>query len=304
MSPLALLAGIITIAAAMPLQDTLDDRTSPRGDAPPPSSTESIGPKINDTKQPSRKPPPKKEPRHSLLALLNQEPGLVNPAKRQIETRDKPAKKSRKHKAIFVDYPFIPRFSFPYEPDYDSPAAAEERTEAKNYQESNIFYIRLPPTPYMFVPGLGYISQPPTYSTAGLRPQLRPFRPLYQPVSNNKLRPVNPFIQLPIDFVSNGKPTSVYQWQRKPAKKPDSPITNLDGLSTEFVSNGKPTSVYQWHANLKPIARPEELVNSLDKGPYVFNGKPASLFLLRPDGTSQGHRKIRYPDYREDNAYY
>ncbi|KZC13723.1 hypothetical protein WN55_06012 [Dufourea novaeangliae] len=151
----------------------------------------------------------------------------------------------------------------------------------------------------MFVPGLGYISQPPTYTTSNLRPQIpyaKPSRPK---------QPVNPFIKLPIDFVSNGKPTSVYQWQKKPTKKPsDSPITNLDTLSTDFVSNGKPTSIYQWQTNLKPINRPDDVVNNLDKGPYTFNGKPTSFFLLKPDGTTSARQPIRYPDYQQDNSYY
>jgi len=86
--------------------------------------------------------------------------------------------------------------------------------------DSPVYYIRLPPTPYMLVPGVGYVSRPPT-----LRPP-----PVVQP---------RPLINLPLSFVSNGKPTGVYTW------KPDSPVTNLD------------------------------------KGPYMFNGRPNDIFLLR-----------------------
>ncbi|XP_076657781.1 uncharacterized protein LOC143361914 [Halictus rubicundus] len=222
------------------------------------------------------------------------------------DNKDK-VSKNRRHKAIFVNYPVVPQLPFPGVP-YDDYARnnynAEDTADAesKRRQESNIFYIRLPPTPYMFVPGLGYISQPPKYSTSNLRPQIghhKPTRP--KPVYQ---KPGNPFIKLPIDFVSNGKPTSVYQWQKKQKKPADSPITNLDSLSTEFVSNGKPTSIYQWQTNLKPAKRPDDLVNNLDKGPYTFNGKPTSFFLLKPDGTTSARQQLQYPDYQQDNSYY
>ncbi|XP_017798762.1 PREDICTED: uncharacterized protein LOC108579686 [Habropoda laboriosa] len=230
-------------------------------------------------------------------------------------SNNKLSKKHRKQKAILYNYPLVqqqlPFSNLPYDVDYPSDNFdTEERTtigDSNSFQESNIFYIRLPPTPYMFVPGLGYISQPPTYSTSSLRPQIpfvRPARPkpTYQ---QQQQQPVNPFIKLPIDFVSNGKPTSVYQWQKKTNKKPtDSPITNLDSLSAEFVSNGKPTSIYQWQSNLKPINKNDDLVNNLDKGPYTFNGKPTSFFLLKADGTSTAHQPLRYPDYQQDNSYY
>lgn len=88
--------------------------------------------------------------------------------------------------------------------------------------DSPVYYIRLPPAPYVLVPGVGYVSRPPT-----LRPP-----PVVQP------RPTS-FINLPVKFVSNAKPTGVYSFPQ------DSPV------------------------------------NQLDKGPYVFNGRPSDIFLLR-----------------------
>ncbi|KAI4474009.1 hypothetical protein M0802_015835 [Mischocyttarus mexicanus] len=233
------------------------------------------------------------------------------------EVKDKVTKKNRKHKGILMDYPLLSRlrktysnlpgndigYNDIYDPNVDGRTSS---STGKKYQESDIFYIRLPPTPYMFVPGLGYISQPPTYSTANLRPHIPQSKPS-RPQAQTYQRP-NPFIKLPIDFVSNGKPTSVYHWQKK---KPltnvklttDSPITNLYDLKPGFVNNGKPTTIYQWHTNLKPGKRPDDYVNSLDKGPYLFNGKPTSLYLLKSDGTSSGHQPIRYSNFENDNSY-
>jgi len=261
----------------------------------------------------------------SILKHTNDRLKISDPVTRESTKR---TTQRRKHKAIFVDYSLEPRIS--HYPKTDKPAyevngnaeimTKDKLRESKKYHESDIFYIRLPPTPYMFVPGLGYISQPPTYSTNALKSQLalipqllqlphvRPAQPV-QPVQLQLPSPqsVNPLIKLPIDFVSNGKPMSVYQWQKKSNKKPvDSPIMNLDNLSTDFVSNGKPTSVYQWQTNLNPLKRPDDSLNSFDLGPYTFNGKLTSVYLLGSDGSSSIHQSIRYSDYQDDfqNMYY
>ena len=121
--------------------------------------------------------------------------------------------------------------------------------------DSDIYYIKLPPTPYNYVPGLGYISQPPTFSTshlAGPRPQ----------------RPVqNPFIKLPIDFVSNGKPTAVYRYPSKDqTKKPTMPQ-------------------YHKHKLDSPVIR-------LNRGPYYFNGKPVSMYVMEKEARPTGHNRF------------
>ncbi|XP_031837232.1 uncharacterized protein LOC116429013 [Nomia melanderi] len=323
---LVLLVSIVASATAAPLREIAgpDARISPRGkdeEAPVPAEAEIVTGR-DATNQPAKKQSEKSSggtndsrsggslPAANLSkhARTEGKPDSAQSAsKLSNDARERVSKKNRRHKAIFVNYPIVPQLPFsniPYDVDYTGNSFDAE-DDGKRYDESNIFYIRLPPTPYMFVPGLGYISQPPTYSTSSLRPQIsynRPARP--KPVYQ---QPVNPFIKLPIDFVSNGKPTSVYQWQKKTAgKKPtDSPIMNLDSLSNEFVSNGKPTSIYQWQTNLKPAKRPEDnAINNLDKGPYTFNGKPASFFLLKPDGTNSIRQPLRYPDYQQDNSYY
>ncbi|XP_011866876.1 PREDICTED: uncharacterized protein LOC105561479 [Vollenhovia emeryi] len=315
---LVLLVPIIGFVAANPLSSTLNDRLDPQVQKALSLSTENRldapddGPgKLNETVENTNDTlSTPKYTVHHLAASGSETRGN--------ETNEKRVQ-GRKHKAIFVNYPLIPPIlHYPrvptYEVDYNDnnpELAMEDRSSgaSKRYQESDIFYIRLPPIPYMFVPGLGYISQPPTYPGASLKPQIplvpqlvqlhqqlhvRPVRP--QPVSQQT---VNPFIKLPIDFISNGKPTSVYQWQKKPGKKPtDSPITNLDNLSADFVNNGKPTSIYQWQANLKPVRRPEDSLNSLDMGPYTFNGKLTSMYLLGSDDSTSMHQPIRHSNYQ------
>ncbi|XP_029166949.1 uncharacterized protein LOC114937598 [Nylanderia fulva] len=313
---LVLLIPIIGFATANPFQDTLDDRLA-----------------LQVQKmllQPPTESPGKAD---KMVENLNKTLSSLKRATSRLkdsETRDNEANEklvtqggTRKHKALLLDYPLVsrvsshyPRIPSPFEVDYndDSEVARQDRLSKefqKRYQESNIFYIRLPPTPYTFVPGFGYISQPPTYSTAALKPQLPLVTQLLQlPYVRPATRPqptsqqtLNPFIKVPVDFVSNGKPTSVYQWQKKPNQRPaDSPITNLDTLSADFVTNGKPTSIYRWPANHKLPKRPDDALNSLDMDPYTFNGKLTSLYLLGPDGSTSMHQSIRYPDYQD--GYY
>lgn len=108
---------------------------------------------------------------------------------------------------------------------------------------SPIYYIRLPPTPYMFIPGMGYVSNPPA-----LRPP---------PVVQTESQLVN----LPIPFVSNGKPTGVYVWNA-----PSRPTT--------------PSSPSGYYSRPKPPVK-DSVITTLNKGPYVFNGRPSDIFLLR-----------------------
>lgn len=119
----------------------------------------------------------------------------------------------------------------------DNEIMSRSRLRPKPGANSPIYYIRLPPTPYVFIPGVGYVSQPPT-----LRPP-----PVVQST------PESNFINLPTRFVSNGKPTGVYLWNPA-AEHP--------------------------YARPKPLAQ-DSLMTNLNKGPYVFNGKPSDIFLLR-----------------------
>lgn len=118
----------------------------------------------------------------------------------------------------------------------DNEILSRTRPGNKKPGNSPIYYIRLPATPYIYIPGVGYVSQPP---------QLQP-PPVVQ------TRPDSPFLNVPVRFVSNGKPTGVYTLENdlalpNPTRPPlqNSPITNLN------------------------------------KGPYVFNGRPTDIYLLR-----------------------
>lgn len=144
------------------------------------------------------------------------------------------------------------------------------------YDNSPIFYIRLPPTPYMFVPGLGYVSQPPS-----LGPPMGP------PMPQNMPPQVDPFINLPLDFVSNGKPTGVYQWSGAGGYPQVPPMPQVDpygfGPQPMIPSMQRPSyNNVPSYSNPKPKPAPTNSKVTNLKGQYVFNGKPnESVYVLR-----------------------
>ncbi|KAE8737186.1 hypothetical protein FOCC_FOCC017356 [Frankliniella occidentalis] len=118
----------------------------------------------------------------------------------------------------------------------------------RNQPDSPIYYIRLPPSPYVLVPGVGYVSSPNRRPLGGLSAPAPPPPPPSAPAAS-------PFYNLPLAFMSNGKPTGVYQPSWGPPQRPQ-----------------------------RPAVRPppqQSAMFSLNKGPYVFNGRPSDIFILR-----------------------
>lgn len=117
-----------------------------------------------------------------------------------------------------------------------------KRKKVRRPYNSPIYYIRLPPQPYMFVPGFGYVSQPPQ-------------------------NPVQQFLNVPVSFVSNGKPANIYQWsgiQQFPTPAPPAPIPRP-----------QPPAMVQ-----RPKPKPDSTIHRLP-GQFAFNGKPEDIFVLR-----------------------
>jgi Domain of unknown function (DUF4786) len=128
------------------------------------------------------------------------------------------------------------------------PRAAEEQNN--NQADSPIYYIRLPPNPYVYMPGMGYVSRP--------SPPPAPSPPAVIPP-----RRTSPFIQLPLGFVANGKPGSTVQiWQND--RLPSTPAPTLPPLPQRKPVYSKPS------------------IHKLP-GPYFFNGKPSGFYILQQD---------------------
>lgn len=183
---------------------------------------------------------------------------LVLPAPVVVSEPPPPKKQeSRKEKSLnYFDY-FQPEElgynEFDNEADYSSldvednelSRAIPTRKKYPRPFNSPIYYIRLPPQPYMFVPGFGYVSQPAPH-------------------------PMNQFLNVPVSFISNGKPSNIYQWsgalEQFPGMVPPNGVVAAPSVAPPPPPPPKP--------------RPDSAIHRLP-GQYTFNGKPDDIYVLR-----------------------
>lgn len=218
-------------------------------------------------------------------------------------------------------------------------------THRKKYEDSPIYYIRIPPSPYVHVPGYGYVSESPSlkpppqvvqneppskvnngglYNQNYMQPNQNYQDPSSQPDYMSSLMgamsnfmPSQNYMNFnpapaPSNYFSNYQNTmtnvpyqndqynpsgAVYPANTFPLnsqytgtggshnKYQNSPIYNLP---LQFLANGKPTSIYTLPNEIQatPVKpskphRPDSPIYHLDKGPYVFNGKPSDIYMLR-----------------------
>lgn len=170
--------------------------------------------------------------------------------------------------------------------DEDAFSRANSRRKPVGGQNSPIFYIRLPPTPYMFVPGMGYISQPPT-----MQPIASPYALPPPPPPQPAVPAMSPFINLPINFVSNAKPTGIYQWNSG---------TNFGPQFPSYLPP-RPRPSYQ---RPKPYVQHQDSKITHLKGPYMFNGRPEDVYLLpNPSFTSPYNAHYHHNPYAAPPPY-
>lgn len=168
-------------------------------------------------------------------------------------------------------------------------SVGSRRRPVSQQKESQIFYIRLPPTPYMFVPGIGYVSQPPSYNPM-MAPQ--PPVPSYSPPAPS------PFYNLPLSFIGNGKPTNVYQWQGNQYGGYQPPYPNYQAPQypnyNQFPNpHYQQSPPYQQFPQMnqypqrpqRPYQRPpmnpyeNSKIHNL-KSQFLFNGRPDDVYFL------------------------
>lgn len=129
----------------------------------------------------------------------------------------------------------------------------------------------------VFVPGMGYISQPPT---------IQPLTPQY---------PINPFINLPITYLSNAKPTGVFPWgQQAPS----------NFASPQFPSYlpPRPQKPYRQKPPQMPGApTPTQDSKITHLGSYLFNGRPDGIYLMPPPYPNP--YAAPYPNPYQPNPY-
>ncbi|XP_037822135.1 extensin [Lucilia sericata] len=240
---------------------------------------------------------------------------------------------------VYVPYPFImsPEMFYPsystlphlandYEDSMSRGAGSSRRPAATQHpssypRNSPIYYVRLPPTPYMFLPSLGLSSTSanmPGYPTMLPYQSLPPFPPF------------SSIYNVPINFLANGKPTNIYQMSAPPndvqnplqfanipssfntrpppppppnAYRPShnyfnvpSPTTSSNyipypGSATSSSSSSSPSSPT---ASTSSSSHQDSKLTSL-KRPYYFNGRPEDIYIL-PNNFN--------PLYSSESSYY
>ncbi|KAH8409712.1 hypothetical protein KR222_002439 [Zaprionus bogoriensis] len=180
-------------------------------------------------------------------------------------------------------YPSYPGANQELEDVVMSRAAGERRPlSSHSSRNSPIYYVRLPPTPYMFVP----TNLPAPAFGSGFSPLLT-----YQPMPT--FSTFGSVFNLPVNFLANGKPSGIYQMNGAPNDmNPYAP-----GLASGFnVRPPTPTNPYRPQAPqapppsfgsmpqsfglaTMPAPQQDSKLTSL-KRPFVFNGRPEDIFIL------------------------
>ncbi|XP_071516002.1 uncharacterized protein [Panulirus ornatus] len=130
-------------------------------------------------------------------------------------------------------------------------AEKETPTKLKTQQpvtNSPIYYIRLPPAPYVYMPGLGYVS-PNTNNFNFLRPD--------------------------VNFISNGKPSSIFHF-----KAPAVATTTSKTTTTTTTTTPAPTTTTMTSKPHKPYPPKTPSPITWLPGSWVFNGRPSNLFIF------------------------
>ncbi|KAK7071518.1 hypothetical protein SK128_013300, partial [Halocaridina rubra] len=146
--------------------------------------------------------------------------------------------------------------------EIQSPNKVKE-TVSQPVTNSPIFYIRLPPAPYVYMPGLGYVS-----------PNTNTFK----------------FVRPDLDFVNNGRPSSIYHYKGSNTTTTPKPTTTTETTTITPSSTTTTTTEKPSEPNKKPNSNITWL-----PGPWVFNGRPSNIFIFssphKPGHLDSLHKK-------------
>lgn len=103
--------------------------------------------------------------------------------------------------------------------------------------------------------------------------------------------PSSMFYNLPLDFISNGKPTNIYQWGSPAYAPPPQPQPQFTPSYSQ-----RPQRPYQQRP-MNPYLQESKVTNL--KGQYLFNGRPEEIYVL-----PQNAYPSIYPDPRFVSPFY
>lgn len=166
-----------------------------------------------------------------------------------------------------------------------SPPTGSNAAIARN---SQIYFMRFAPMPYMFMPGLGFTSAQSTL------PALQPYT----------IPAISPILNIPLNFVANGKPTNIYQMGGTPndfqnsihfnnvnpfGVRPPSPLSSALAFAGAHRPGAANTAnSYSTPGAFGPSTPPQSALQSLQqdskmtllKRPFLFNGRPEEIYTL------------------------
>ncbi|KAH8388519.1 hypothetical protein KR093_008493 [Drosophila rubida] len=180
-------------------------------------------------------------------------------------------------------YPSYPGANNDLEDVVMSRAAGERRPlSAHSSRNSPIYYVRLPPTPYMFVP----TNLAPSPFGSSFSPLLT-----YQPMPT--FSTFGSVFNLPVNFLANGKPSGIYQMNGASNElssfspgiggnsfnvRPPTP-SNPYRPMPQIPSPGYGHAQQSFGLSTLPAPQQDSKLTSL-KRPFVFNGRPDDIYIL------------------------
>ncbi|XP_030080720.1 uncharacterized protein LOC111603637 [Drosophila hydei] len=194
-------------------------------------------------------------------------------------------------------YPTYPGASNELEDVVMSRAAGDRRPPAAQAaRNSPIYYVRLPPTPYMFVP----TNLAPAPFTNSFSPLLT-----YQPMPT--FSTFGSVFNLPVNFLANGKPSGIYQMNGAANElasfapgygssfnvRPPTPTNPYRPVAAANYGHAAPQQSFGL-ASL-PAPQQDSKLTSL-KRPFLFNGRPEDIYIL-PNNLNSLY------NYNEQNYY-
>ncbi|XP_004536084.1 ataxin-2 homolog [Ceratitis capitata] len=168
---------------------------------------------------------------------------------------------------------------------HTSAAAATTAPGTPTGRNSQIYFMRFAPMPYMFMPGLGFTTPQSTL------PAIQPF----------SMPAISPILNIPLNFMANGKPTNIYQMGGMPNDFQSSVQFNnvnpfgIRAPTTAFASAGahRPlasnlANSYSTHGPYGTTTSHQSSLQALQqdskmtllKRPYLFNGRPEEIYTL------------------------
>lgn len=164
-------------------------------------------------------------------------------------------------------------------------------------RNSPIYYVRLPPTPYMFVPNM-----PTAPFGGGFSPLLT-----YQPMPS--FSAYGSVFNLPVNFLANGKPSGIYQVDGSPGEglgslspgglggggfgmRPPTPSNPYRPMSSSPSVGSYGGSPQSFGLATMPVPQQDSKLTSL-KRPFVFNGRPEDIYIL-PNNLSPLYNEPSY----------